>query len=251
MLDNKIYDSILKRLDPRIKITAVFIFSILVAVCSRFIVLFPAIAVGLLAVLISGAPIKEVLKRLWPVNLMLVFLWFFLPFSFSGEPVFTIGPFSATVKGLLYSAMLTLKSNTMMLMLIALVVSTPVFTMGHAMQKMGMPDKLVHLFFFTYRYVHVIFAEYIRMMNTLKVRCFKPGTDIHTYKTFANMVGMLLVKSFDRAQRVHKAMLCRGFNGTLYSMSDFSFKKNDLIFLIFFAAVILILGILEWAAATC
>ena len=225
MLDNKVYDSMLKRLEPRIKITAVFVFSILVAVSSRFIVLFPSIAAGLLAVLISGVPIKEVLKRLWPVKIMLVFLWVFLPFSFFGEPVFTIGPFSATVEGLLYSAKLTLKSNTMMLLLIALVVSTPVFTIGHALQKMNLPDKLVHLFFFTYRYVHVIFAEYIRMRNTLKARCFKPGTNIHTYKTFANMVGMLLVKSFDRAQRVYNAMLCRGFDGTLYSLSDFSVKK--------------------------
>jgi cobalt/nickel transport system permease protein len=60
------------------------------------------------------------------------------------------------------------------------------------------------------------------------------------------MVGMLLVRSFDRAQRVHNAMLCRGFKGNLYSLSKFSLNKRDVASLILMATVMLILGILEW-----
>ncbi|MBW2569437.1 MAG: cobalt ECF transporter T component CbiQ [Deltaproteobacteria bacterium] len=181
-----------------------------------------------------------------PVNTLLIFLWFFLPFTVAGEHLFSVGTFSVTREGVLYAAAISLKSNSMMLMLIALAASTPIFTLGHAMHELGMHKKLVYLFFFTWRYIHVIQREYIRLANSMKIRGFKPGTNLHTYKTYAHMTGMLLVRSFDRAQRVHNAMICRGFSGKLYSLSEFSIKNADILAFAFMAAVILILGILEW-----
>jgi cobalt/nickel transport system permease protein len=59
-------------------------------------------------------------------------------------------------------------------------------------------------------------------------------------------VGMILVRSFDRAQRVHNAMLCRGFKGDLYSLRKFSFNINDILSIIFMMAVIVLMGVLEW-----
>ena len=114
------------------------------------------------------------------------------------------------------------------------------------MHELRAPKKIVHLFFFTYRYIHVIHREYVRLLNAMKIRGFRPRTNMHTYKTFAYLVGMLLVKSCDRAQRVHNAMLCRGFRGKLYSLSEFSLRTTDVISLILMLLVILGLGILEW-----
>jgi len=57
---------------------------------------------------------------------------------------------------------------------------------------------------------------------------------------------MLLVRSSDRADRVHNAMLCRGFRGRLYSLSEFSLRRIDVISLILMTALILALGVLEW-----
>jgi cobalt/nickel transport system permease protein len=61
------------------------------------------------------------------------------------------------------------------------------------------------------------------------------------------MVGMLLVRSFDRAHRVHNAMLCRGFKGDLYSLKKFSFKTNDIVSMVFMMVMIVIMGVMEWA----
>lgn len=239
-------DSFIRRLDPRGKIVVVFLFSMVVAAANRLQVLLCALLLGLLIVLAAKVPVKELVKRLIPVNMLILFLWFFLPFTFGGEPFFHIGPLTVTREGLLYATRITLKSNAMMLMLIALVASTPIFTMGHAMYSLGIPKKIVHLFFFTYRYIHVIYREYFRLKNSMKVRGFTPRTNLHTYKTFAYMVGMLLIKSFDRGQRVHNAMLCRGFKGNLYSLSKFSFKKGDVVSVVFMLTVIILLGVLEW-----
>jgi cobalt/nickel transport system permease protein len=76
-----------------------------------------------------------------------------------------------------------------------------------------MPDKIVHLISFAYRYIHVIHTEYGRQLNAMKIRGFYPKSNLHTYKTYAYLVGMLLVKSYDRAKRVQAAMLCRGLIG--------------------------------------
>ena len=239
-------DSFIRRLDPRGKIVVVFLFSILVAAANRLPVLLYALVLGLLMVLAAKVPVRELLRRLIPVNMLILFLWFFLPFTFGGEPLLYVGPLAVTREGLFYATRITLKSNAMMLMLIALVASTPIFTMGHAMHSLGIPRKIIHLFFFTYRYIHVIYREYFRLKNSMKIRGFTPKTDLHTYKSFAYMVGMLLVRSFDRGQRVHNAMLCRGFKGNLYCLSKLSFKKGDIVSIVIMLTLIILLGVLEW-----
>jgi cobalt/nickel transport system permease protein len=238
--------SFVQRLDPRAKIVAVFSFSVVVAVANRFEVLMLALAVGLCIMLLARVPIKQLMLRLLPVNGFIVFLWIFLPFTLTGEPLFSIGPLVGSHEGVLYATRITIKSNAIMVVLIALVASTSILTLGHAMHELKVPTKMVHLFFFTYRYVHVIYREYLRLINAMKVRGFRPRTNMHTYRTFAYLVGMLLVRSCDRAQRVHNAMLCRGFKGKLYSLSEFSLKGADIVSLVVMLTIILALGVLEW-----
>ncbi len=236
----------MRRLDPRVKIVVVFLFSVVVAVSNRFVVLLLGLALGLSMALLARLPAKQVFVRLVPVNLFIIFLWFFLPFTLQGKPLFSVGPLVGTHEGVLYAVRISIKSNTIMAVLIALVASTSLLTLGHAMHDLKIPKKLVHLFFFTYRYIDVIHKEYLRLVNAMKVRGFRPGTNMHTYRTFAYLVGMLLVRSSDRADRVHSAMLCRGFRGNLYSLSAFSLRACDVISLILMLVLILALGVLEW-----
>lgn len=239
-------DSLIQRLDPRVKIVLVFLFSVVVAVSNRLPVLMWALVLALLIVLTARVPAKELLRRLIPVNMLIAFLWLFLPFTFAGKPLFYMGSLPVTHEGVLYATQISIKSNAMMLMLIALVATTPIFTLGHAMHELGISKKIVHLFFFTFRYIHVMHREYVRLLNSMKIRGFRPKTNLHTYRSFAYMVGMLLVRSFDRAQRVYNAMLCRGYKGNLYSLSKFSLKGRDVISIVLMVAVIIVLGVLEW-----
>ena len=239
-------DSLIHRLDPRVKIVAVSFFSVVVAVSNRFVVLMSALALGFFIVLLARVPMRQLVRRLVPVNVFILFLWLFLPFTVQGEPLFSVGPLVGTHEGVLYATQISLKSNAIVAVLIALVASSSILTIGHAMHELRVPKKIVHLFFFTYRYIHVIGREYVRLVNAMKVRGFRPGTNMHSYKTFAYLVGMLLVRSCDRAERVRNAMLCRGFRGRLYSLSDFSMKTRDVISLIVMLTLVLALGALEW-----
>jgi cobalt/nickel transport system permease protein len=239
-------DSIIHRLDPRVKIVIAFFFSVVVAVANRFLVLNLALILSVCIVLLARVPAKELFRRLVPVNGFVLFLWIFLPFTVQGEPLFLIGPLVGTRQGVLYAAEISIKSNAIVIVLIALVASTSIYTLGHAMHELRVPKKIVYLFYFTYRYIHVIHREYLRLVHAVKIRGFSPGTNMHTYKTIAYLVGMLLVRSSDRAERVKDAMLCRGFRGQLYSLSTFSIKRLDVVSITVMFVMILVLATLEW-----
>ena len=144
------------------------------------------------------------------------------------------------------SAQITLKSNAILLVLLALITTMAFSTFGAALNRMRVPDKLVHLLLMTYRYVFVMEQEYQRLIRALQIRGFRPGTNIHTYKTYAYVVGMLFVRSALRADRVYNAMLCRGFKRKFYSLHEFSTGKTEWLFGAAIGAVMLVLAYLEW-----
>jgi len=251
MLENGLpeQDSFIHHLDPRSKIIAVTLFSVMVALSNQWTSLTFSLVLGICVLCIIHQPLKDIQHRLIPVNTFLLFLWFFLPFSVDGKPLFSIGPLMATHEGMDYAIRISIKSNAIMCMLIALSSSTSISDLGHALSKLNMPEKMVQLLFFTYRYIHVLHREYIRLMNAMKVRVFQPKTNLHTYKTYAYLLGMLLVRSSSRAQRVYNAMICRGFMGDLYSLYEFSIKRNDVLFLLLMGMFLFVLAILEWAVS--
>ncbi|MGD9334735.1 MAG: cobalt ECF transporter T component CbiQ [Desulfobacterales bacterium] len=243
-------NSIIHDLDPRVKIIMVAFFSVLVAVSSKFLALLPALAISLFFVAMAKLPIKKVFYRLLLVNGLILFLWFVLPFTYNGQALFTIGPFVATKEGILLAGQITAKSNAILLTMIALLSTTPIFSLGHAMGQLHFPNKITHLFLFTFRYIHVIYKEYHRLTNAMRVRGFVPRTNMYTYKSYAYLVGMLLVRSYDRAERIHKAMRCRGFNKKYHSLKQFSLKMEDIFCLSLMLAVISGLAVLQWVVTT-
>ncbi len=239
-------NSLLYKFDPRLKIVVLFVLSVALAVFKTFPVLIFALFLSLVVLFFAAVPVSQVCRRLVPVNAMVLFFWFFLPFTTPGDSVWTVGVLTMTQEGLFWASTLSVKANAMMLMFIAFVVSTPINTAGHAMGRLGVPDKLVHLFFFTYRYIHVIYDEYLRLKKAMLIRGFVPSTNLHTYRSYAYLVGMILVKSVDRAKRVHNAMLCRGFNGKFYSMAGFSITKPDIAVFSLMLLLIILMGVVEW-----
>lgn len=220
-------DSPIHRLDPRTKIITALVFSVVVALNHSLGATAAAMVFPLAVIAVARISITKVLRRLALVNGLILFLWCVLPFTFPGETIYSIGPLEVHREGVLYALLLTLKSNAIILAMIGLLGTSPVFSLVHALSHMGVPDKLVHLFFFCFRYVHVIHEEYSRLVRAMKIRSFKPGTNLHTYRTYAYLMGMLLVRSFDRSRRIVAAMKCRGFRGQFYILHHYEMRKSD------------------------
>lgn len=239
-------DSIVHNLDPRAKIIVACAFSVVVALCDRFWAVVPAIALALLLIALSRLPFAAVFSRLLVVNGLILFLWLFLPFTVSGSPLLIIGPLTATKEGITYVSLITLKANAIIIALLALLATISIFNLGRAMRRLYIPSKLVHLFLLTYRYIHVIHTEYQRLMKATKIRGFRPKTNLHTYRTYAYLLGMLLVRSHERAQRVRAAMLCRGFNERFYDLSEFTWKRSDVALMVIMLLGVTGIALLQW-----
>ena len=234
------------RLDPRSRIVMATLFAFLVALSNRFPALIAACAFSFLLVGISRLPAKEVLKRIVLVNGFVLFFWLVVPVTYPGESLFSLGPLTVSREGVLVAARITLKSNAILLAFIALVATSSVATLGAALGRLGVPEKIVYLLLLNYRYIFVMEEEYHRLVRSAVVRGFQPSTSLHTYKTMAYLVGMLFVRASERAERVYMAMLCRGFTGKFYSLQEFSFSRRDWVWLFSITAVLLALGGIEW-----
>jgi cobalt/nickel transport system permease protein len=120
--------------------------------------------------------------------------------------------------------------------------------MKYRANKPGVISEGVHLLLMTYRYIFVIEREYQRLMTAIKIRGFRSGTNIHSYRTFAYLIGMIFVRASIRAQRVHQAMLCRGFKGRFYTLAGFRPFIWNWIFSILMAGVMAGLVVMEISA---
>ena len=125
---------------------------------------------------------------------------------------------------------MTLKSNAVVCAFLALIATMPPSEFGHALERLRCPRKLVFLFLFTGRYVHLLAEEWRTLMTAARLRGFRPRSDMHTYRTFASLLGLLLVRSHERARRTREAMLLRGFAGRFHSVARFSVGPLDIAF---------------------
>lgn len=224
-------NSLIHRLDPRFRLVAALLLILPAALASTPAAGWTALVLGAALVLAARLPLGPALARLRGPLVFVAMFWIFLPFSIDGPPLFTLGPLTATQTGVDLALLISIKVAAILLILLALTATMPVHELGRAMQGLKVPQKLCHLLLFTYRYLHVLTDEHHRQLRSAKARGFTPRTSLHTYKTYAYLVGMLLVRSWDRSERVYKAMLSRGFTGRFHSLAEFHAGPGDRVFL--------------------
>jgi cobalt/nickel transport system permease protein len=234
------------RLDPRARVVASFAFACIVVSLHNFATLSIAVACGLFLMISAKLPAMETLKKVMTMDGFIIFLLCMLPFTTPGEVWFTLFGFSATWEGFIKALEITLKANAVVMSLLALVGTIDAIVLGHALNRLKVPENLVHLMLFSVRYIDVLKQEYFRLRTAMKARCFKPGNNLHTYRSIGYLLGMLLVRSLERSERILAAMKCRGFQGKFYLLGDFHFQRRDRLFCLiclFFFLTLLLLDI--------
>ncbi len=242
-------DSLLHRLDPRVKLCLALLYAFVVALSNSLSV--SAGALVLSTVLVASARLKAglILRRLRVLFLFILLLWITLPLSIPGTTVYRIGSLNGSLEGMNRALSISLKSTSIVLLVIALLGTSTVFSLAHALSHLHIPKKLLYLFFLSYRYIHVIGVEYGRLRDAMRVRAFKPKTNIHTYRSYGYLIGMLLIRSFERSERIYQAMLCRGFQGRFYLLDHFHIHRRDVIFLLVMSLILIGMGFAEWVTA--
>ncbi len=114
-------NSLIHQLDPRIRLISACVYSTVVALSSNFSVLTAAVIISLVWVMLAQLPAREIIKRIIVLNSFNVLLWIVLPLTFQGPIALALGPFTIYNAGIIMAAQITLKSNAILLIFIALV----------------------------------------------------------------------------------------------------------------------------------
>lgn len=224
------------RRDARVKIIAALAITLILALTSSFLVAGTGcILTGVLLTLSRPNP-RLLLKRMGSINIFTLFLWFTLPLTYGGNDIFTFHSLNLSLDGIRVATLITLKTNGILFCFLTLLATSTVASLGHSLEKLGMPRKLTFLLLFSYRQLFVIHQEYLRLQRAARLRGFIPANSLHTYRTYSHLFAMTLVKSWNRAERVHQAMVLRGFNGTLVPLNQPQLCREDYLFL---AAILL------------
>jgi cobalt/nickel transport system permease protein len=233
-------------IDPRARLLTAVVLSTVTVVAGRLETIGVALVAALVATLVSRQSPKVVAKRLLPLNVLMLLLVLLLPLSTPGETLFQLGPMRFSCEGLRLAIAIAMKGNAVLLWLVALLGTMDPITLGHALSHLRVPDKLTPLLLFTVRYLDVLHREYLRLRAAMKARGFRPRLDRHTCRSIGYLVGMLLVRSFDRAERILAAMKCRGFRGHFFILDHFAFGRRDATFCMAATALAVFLLAMEW-----
>jgi cobalt/nickel transport system permease protein len=223
-------NTVIHRLDPRARVVGALAFSFLMAFARAWAVLGTGVGIGIVLVCAAGIPRRALFTRLARLNLFLAVVLVLVPVTVPGRSAFDAGPFHYSIDGLLWSIRLILRANAIVLTFTGLMGTIELFTLGHALQHLRVPGKLIHLFMFTLRYLDVLHHEYMTLLSAMKVRAFRPKMNLHTYSSYGYLMAMLLVRSLERSERVMAAMKCRGFRGRFHVFRHFVFCRRDWVF---------------------
>lgn len=218
------------RLDPRprILLCSVLVFFAMLSWSPGLLTLL--FGLSLAAAGFARLPVRALGKRLLRLNLFMLVLCVVFPLTIPGELFLSWGPLSFSKAGLFKAVLITLKANAIVLFFSAWIGTIDLFSLGHALHHLHVPGKLTHIFLFTVRYLDVLHHEYQGLVRAMKVRGFRPRASLHTYRSYGHLVGMLLVRSLERSERVLAAMKCRGFTGTFHPYHHFHFHRRDYLF---------------------
>ena len=219
-------DSLVDKMNPKIRILSAAWLSVACALCRETQTALGFLGISLALLALGKIPLSLIKKRLFPLVAFLAMIWLFLPLTFGGEAlgcreIFGY-PICLSREGIRVSLDVSVKSCAILLCFTALLATLPIQALGNGLQQLRVPEKFIFLLLMSFRYIHVIKEEYDRLLRAARFRGFTPGTNVHSYKTYAYLTGMLFVRASLRAGRVHQAMQCRGFNGRFHTLDTYA-----------------------------
>ena len=219
----------LHRLDPRAKVLAVAAFALAVASFGRYEIsallpfaLFP-VALAILGEVPAGYLARRVLLAL-PFVLM---LGAFNPVLDRAEMV-RLGGLSLSGGWISYASM-ALRLVLTVSSAVILVAITGVDGVCQGLERLGLPRVFALQIGFLHRYTFVLAEEAGRMLRARELRANGRALAM---KEFGPLAGHLLLRTWDRARRIHLAMLARGFEGDYHARQRLRFRGKDALFLL-------------------
>ena len=229
----------LHRLDPRAKVLATLCFIVTVVSFGRYEVtaLLPLFLFPVTLIALGNLPARFIVKKTILVLPFAFLVGIFNPL-FDREVLVRFGPVGIS-GGWISCASITVRALLTIGAAVILVGVTGFPAICRALERLGMPRVFAMQLLFLYRYIFVLTEEGGRASRARELRSFgKRGLGMGA---FGSLVGHLLLRTWLRAERIHMAMLARGFTGEFHARYPSRFGVRELLFLAGWALLFIIL----------
>lgn len=245
-------DSVIHRLDPRVKIIAAVLFIVelfLVKTFVGFAICFSALAI---TVMLSKVPVRFILRGLKPVLMILLFTFFLNIFMVKGTVIWQFGFLKVTMEGLLLALFMSIRLILLIIGSSMLTLTTTPLQLTDGLEKLFMPLKLIKVpthelamtMSIALRFIPTLLEETDKIMKAQQARGadFESGNFIRRAKALVPVMLPLFISAFRIAQDLSYAMEARCYRGGMgrTRMHEMKLGKNDIL------ALVLIIGFLAF-----
>jgi cobalt/nickel transport system permease protein len=221
-------DTSIHRIHPLIKLLTTVVYLTVVVSFGRWEIemVLSFVFYPILIFAFAEIPLIPILKRLLIVEPFIIGIGILNPLFDKQSMIFFGLTFSS---GWITFLSIFIKGSLTATASILLIATTGMDNLASALRIIKIPKIFVLQLLLTYRYISVLIEEVSRMMRAYSLRApMQKGIHVGAWGSFA---GQLLLRTFDRAQRVYEAMSLRGFTGEYHTGKIAKIPLADLSYL--------------------
>ncbi|MDF2530578.1 MAG: cobalt transporter, inner rane subunit CbiQ [Clostridia bacterium] len=132
--------------------------------------------------------------------------------------------------GMLSLLALLVKCSLTVLAALLLLATTGMNKIAAALQRLHIPQIFIMQLLLTYRYISVLMGEASRVYYAYSLRA--PNQKGISSKIWGSLIGLLLLRTYDRASRLYQAMKLRGFENQFFGGCLDKLQKKDIMYLL-------------------
>ena len=245
-------DTIIHKLDPRIKILATVAFITSLFLINKFYPYLLVLVIVFSMVKLSNVPIKFVLKGLKPLLFIILITFFINVFMTKGVVLFQIGPLSVTKEGLFQAIFMALRLIFLIIGTSLLTLTTSPISLTDGIEKIlsplkpiGLPaHELAMMMTIALRFIPTLLEETDKIMKAQMARGadFESGNVLRRAKNLVPLLVPLFVNAFRRADELAMAMEARCYRGGDHRtrLNELCMEKKDYVAILVIAVYIII-----------
>jgi cobalt/nickel transport system permease protein len=230
---------IVRSIDPRVALVLALSGSILLAAARGYQTLAVGLITSIVLVLVRRVKVRVLTGRLVRLQLFLSLLFLLLPLSWRDG---TLAWDSARLE---LPLVIALRAHAILLWVTAWVEPLGVAGLLHGMRGIGVPAAIVQIAMLSVRYLSLMQGEFRQMRMAMASRGYSRRAPVAAYQVWANLIGMLFLRSLDRAEHLRRSMAARSL-GNLTTTLPVPWQAKDRIVLAVGMIGLAMLAYLEW-----
>ena len=205
-------DSPLHQWEPRHKLVGLVLLIFAFSFVRQVQLLPPMLGVALVLFVASRLPFSFLVTRMRVPSLFILAMVILVPFLSGRTVLWRLGPLAVRREGCLASLLIVTKFSAILTTGLVLFGTGPFLTTVKAMRSLGLPAVLADMTLLSYRYIYEIGDDLGTMETAMKLRGF-PARRLsrRSLGVLASLTGSILVRSYERSERIYNAMVLRGY----------------------------------------